>query len=201
MRVIACCLLAAVLGATETVPTDIPILAAARTAARAAQTARVTFSLTRHLALFDEPVVSTGVLEMDRVGRRVRWEFSGELVLILTDDRLRRWDGRGTEETIDDGDPGAVMLRRQMEGLLDGDWSALAEIFTFATGGGPGQVTLTPRVAELAEVVSRIELIFDPASAALRTLAIHTPAGDRTEYAFAMPVVGEPIPDPRFAGP
>ena len=60
-----------------------------------------------------------------------------DVALILKDDKLRRWNGKGEEIPVDtDGDPGAIMLHRQMNALLDGDWAPLGELFVFAVADG-----------------------------------------------------------------
>ena len=110
------------------------ILARNREAVGAAKRLRCAFTLTRHLELFDKPLECVGVLEIDRELRAVRWEFTGELLVILKDGKLRRWDGEGTGEVIAGADPGARMLERQMAALLDGRWGELSRRFAVRAG-------------------------------------------------------------------
>src|SRR4051812_229838 len=56
----------------------------------------------KHLAIFPEPVVSKGAIELSRPMAAIRWEFSGRSLIILKDGRIRRWDDQGHEQVGDD---------------------------------------------------------------------------------------------------
>jgi ATP-dependent Clp protease ATP-binding subunit ClpA len=52
-------------------------------AAQAAQTVRIAFTQTKELAILDQPLVTSGSLEIDRAGSRLRWQFDHGAVLVL----------------------------------------------------------------------------------------------------------------------
>lgn len=165
-------------------------------------TLRVPFTQEKRLALFDEPVLSAGTIEISRPFAAVRWEYTGKSVLVLKDGRLRRWGADGKEETVGGDDPAGRAARGQMQALLSGDWSALADLFEVAPAaqGAPGLV-LTPRSPELATYLARIELDFRPDLSAPRSLVVRSADGDETRYAFGEPELGIDLPATRFTGP
>lgn len=165
-------------------------------------TLRVPFTQEKRLALFDEPVLSTGAIEISRPLAAVRWQYTGKSVLVLANGRLRRWGVDGAEETAGGDDPGARAVRGQMQALLSGDWSALEQLFAIAPAaqGEPGLV-MTPRSPELATYIARIELVFRADLSAPTRLVIAAADGDETVYAFGEPEVGIALPAARFAGP
>ncbi len=192
-----------VLLAAEEMPDRPPLLAEIREAAVAHDSLRTTFTMERHLAVFEEPVISTGSLEIDRELGGVRWEFTDELLLILHDDQLRRWDDEGNEEVVDTKrDPGAAVLARQMRALLDGDWSGVHEDFRQEwTPKRPRELIMVPADEAMRKLIGRIEVTFGTESGLPDQLIIRTPGGDHTIYRFAGAELDVVIAAERFAGP
>jgi hypothetical protein len=172
----------------------------ARTAQGATAPAqRLTFVQTKHLAILDQPLVSPGVIEIDRRHGRLRWEFTGQAVLILADGRLRRWGADGQEEDLD-ANPSSAALIDQFQALLSGSWATLDELFAISESPDGTTILLTARSPDLARHVSALTVVVDEAGLP-RSLTLDAAGGDRTEYAFTP---GDPAwqPDPaRFRGP
>lgn len=165
-------------------------------------TLRVPFTQEKHLALFDEPVLSAGVIEISRPQAAVRWEYSGKSVLVLKDGRIRRWGAEGKEETVGGDDPGSRAAQGQMQALLTGDWSALAQLFVIAPDPhGATALSLVPKSPDLAKYIARIDLIFRADLSAPQSLTVVSADGDETRYRFAEPVRDVVLDPARFAGP
>ena len=98
----------------------------------------VTFVQEKHLAILDEPVVSPGLIEIDRKREAVRWEFTGKSVLLFIDGKLRRFGAEGKEETVTVKDQGVNSMVSQMKAFLHGDWSGMRDMFTI-TPAADGQ--------------------------------------------------------------
>src|SRR5687768_3516283 len=101
-------------------------------AAQTTRTLRLPFVQEKDLALFDEPVRTPGVIEIDRVAGALRWEFTDRAVLILRGGTLRKWGADGKPESGPDRDPGLAAMSGQMQALLSGDWRTVEEFFTVA---------------------------------------------------------------------
>ena len=181
------------------VPDDLPeALRRSQAAAVSIPALRLPFTQIKHLAILDEPLVTPGCLEIDRVAWNLRWEFTGQAVLILSQGRLRRWGPDGKEENLRN-DPAGQALGKQLQALLTGDWAPLRTLFSIADGPD-GTVLFTPLTPEIARFIARLTLSF-AASGAPTQMNIETAGGDRTEYKFSPP---DPNwrPDPaRFSGP
>ena len=164
-------------------------------------TVRLAFTQTKHLALLDEPLIATGSMEIDRVHGAMRWEFTGHSILLLRDDRLRRFSANGHEESLPDEGGRAAMLA-QMHGLMRGDWSALKELFavTLAADGSPALIC-TPKNADLSRYLARLEIHFRDDLRGPSSLVLLTADDDRTDYAFGEPEIGIALPPERFLTP
>lgn len=177
------------------------LLATVRARAEAVRSLRVPFVQEQHLALFPEPVTTPGVLEIDRQRGAVRWEFTGQAVLVLTDGRVERWDASGRREGLGGRNhPGTAALGHQMQALLDGDWAALEDLFT-VTPSSSASLRLAPRDADLGRFVAHIDLAFDADHTAPQRLELHNPGGELTVYRFAPPEVDVTLAAERFLGP
>ena len=194
---LAACLPSAVLSAAET-PSLPAALRQAQAAAATIPALRMTFVQTKHLAILDEPLTTPGCLEMDRAAGALRWEFTGQAVLIFSKGHLRRWGPDGQEENLG-GDPGGQAVAKQLQAMLTGDWTPLLSLFTIADGPD-GTVVFTPLTPDIARFIVRLTLSFAAAGAPTGML-LETTGGDRTEYRFAPPDAGWK-PDPaRFLKP
>lgn len=176
--------------------------------ARAAQVAalRVPFSQEKRLAILDQPLVSQGMLELDRRAHAVRLSFTGSSVLALKAGRLRRWGPDGREESTGD-DPALAAVVARMQALLDGDLAAVGDIFRTASvapaEGQPGctAVRLLPKTADLARQIERLDLVLRDADAAPVRLLLVAAGGDETDYRFAAPELLGAIAAGRFDAP
>jgi hypothetical protein len=164
------------------------------------QTVRVAFTQEKKLALFDEPVVSTGIVEISRPQAAVRWEFTGRSLIILKHGRLRRWSAEGKQEHGDD--PGIQSMADQMRALLTGDLTGMQDLFTVtADRSGKPIILLVPREPGLARYVQRLDLRFRDDLSAPQSLLIVAHGGDETLYTFKEPEIGVELLKSRFEGP
>lgn len=167
----------------------------------AISTVRIAFTQTKHLALLDEPLIARGVMEIDRVHGAMRWEFTGHSILLLRNDRLRRFAANGQEETLPDAGGRAALLA-QMHGLVRGEWSALGELFvvTPAADGSPALIC-TPKSSDLSRYLARLEIHFREDLTGPSALVLLTADDDRTDYAFGAPEIDIPLAPERFLTP
>ncbi len=175
------------------------ILERVATAAKQVGALRVTFQQEKHLAILDEPLITTGSIEIDRVNGLLRWQYDRGPVLILAAGRVKRWGADGKAESAGD-DPALQAMAGQMKALTSGDWKPLQELFTMEVGHGPDHLLLRPRGVGMTAYIEYVEIAFRT-DGSPNTLVLAAPGGDRTTYTFAMP---DPAwkPDPsRFAGP
>ena len=172
----------------------------ARAQASAATPAvRLTFVQTKQLAMLEQPLVTAGVVEIDRAQARLRWEFTGQAVLILADNRLRRWGADGREEDLS-ANPSATALIGQFQALLSGSWATLGDLFTISESADGTAILLRAKTPDLGRFVSAITVVVDDAGFP-QSLTLAADTGDSTVYTFA---AADPTwqPDPaRFMGP
>lgn len=162
---------------------------------------RVPFRQIKDLELFDQPVVTLGVLEISRPLASVRWEFTGRSVLVLRGSRLRRWNAEGGEEHVHSG-PASQALVGQMQALLTGDWRILEKHFSLRLDPtGEPVVELVPRDEEMARYVTMIRMRFNDQRTAPAELVIAAPGGDSTRYEFEPPEQPAQLAAARFDGP
>ena len=173
--------------------------ALARTQKAAAQVpaVRLGFVQTKRLEMLDEPLVTPGVLEIDRVHARMRWQFDHGATLILAGGKLRRWGADGREENFGN-DPSAKAMVGQMQGVLSGDWKVLGELFVLRSDAL--QIEGTPRSADLARYVERM-VIAIAADGSPQKIELFTPGGDCTTYTFAVADTTWVPQEARFSGP
>jgi hypothetical protein len=175
-------------------------LARVQEMSRRATTVRLPFTQEKRLAIFPEPVVSQGVMEIDRTRGAMRWEFTGRSLLILSGGKIRRWDDRGHEEAGDD--PSLQALGAQMRALLTGDFSVLSDLFVVTPDpAGAPVLTMTPKRPELARYLAKIELRFRDDLSAPKELVMTAAGDDVTTYRFGDPQIDIELPAARFAGP
>jgi len=199
-RSVALLLVVATLAAGEV--TGEPLLDRLHAASQALPSLRVAFTQSKLLALFDEPVVTRGVIEIDRRIGALRWEFTGHSVTVLKDGRLRRWGAEGREEAAAERDPGMPAMLGQMRALLSGDWRTVQDLFTLtADPAGASALTLVPKDAAIARYIARITVRFRADLAAPESLRLEAAGGDATDYTFAVPEPGALIAATRFERP
>jgi hypothetical protein len=171
----------------------------ARTAA--VRTLTVPFTWVRHLAMLEDPITGAGDIQVDRGLRAVRWAYAEGAVQIFADDRIRKWGADGREESIAGGEAGRSAAIGQMRGLLDGDWSGLAELFTITTDPVRPVLTCTARTPDIRQYVASIVFTWRADLTSPESIAFTTGDGDTTTWTFGDPVVDAPIPAERFRGP
>ena len=178
---------------------ELPGDALARTQAAAgqAQAVRLTFVQTKHLEMLDEPLMSTGAMEIDRAGGRLRWQFDHGATLILVAGKLRRWGADGKEENLGN-DPAAQAMIGQMQGVLSGNWKVLGDLFTLHSDAQ--HIEGLPKTPDLARYLERM-LITVGADGSPQQIELVAHGGDRTTYVFSAPDTNW-VPRPeRFSGP
>lgn len=176
-------------------------LAELRAAAESVEHLRIPFRQVKDLELFDQPVVTPGILEISRPLASVRWEFTGRSILVLSGKRLRRWNAEGQEEHVHRG-PATQALGGQMRALLTGDWRGLEALFDIRLDPtGEPVVELLPRDEEMARYVTSIRMRFNDARTAPTSLVISAPGGDTTRYEFEPPELPAQLAAARFSGP
>jgi outer membrane lipoprotein-sorting protein len=170
-------------------------------AAKDVRTIHLPFTQEKHLELFDETITTTGVIDIDRQGGRLRWEFSGHAVFVYDDGHLRKWDADGREETGLDRDPNLAALKAQMQSLVTGDWSTIEALFEVSSEVDPPTLHLTPHEAALARYVASLTIVFRADVSAPQRLELVATGGDSTIYTFAEPGIDVAIDPARFTGP
>jgi Outer membrane lipoprotein carrier protein LolA len=166
------------------------------------QSLRATFVQEKHLAIFDEPVVSPGVIEIDRARSAVRWEFTGKSVLLFAEGKVRRFGAEGKEETIAASDQGVQNIVAQMKAFLHGDFSAMKELFSItpASDNSP-QLHFVPKAKDLAKYITSLDIRWRANLSAPEYMLLVAAGDDRTEYRFAEPQIDLSIPAERFTKP
>jgi hypothetical protein len=163
---------------------------------------RVTFVQEKHLAILEEPVISPGLIEIDRKRSAVRWEFTGKSVLLFYDGKLRRFGAEGKEETITAKDQGVNSMVSQMKAFLDGDYSGMKDMFTItpASDGSP-QLNFIPKTPDLAKYIISLQIRWRPDLSAPEQMVLVAAGDDETVYKFAEPQLGIAFPIERFTQP
>ncbi len=192
-------LLISVLGLSAAEPFSLEQLTAAT---KDISSLRVTFVQEKHLAILDEPVVSPGLIEIDRKRESVRWEFTGKSVLLFSDGKLRRFGAEGKEETVTVKDQGVNSMVSQMKAFLHGDWSGMRDIFTITPAAdGQPQLNFVPKTPDLTKYIHHLEIRWRVNLSAPEYMLLVAAGDDRTEYRFAEPQVDITIPPERFSQP
>jgi hypothetical protein len=165
-------------------------------------TLRVAFVQEKHLAILDEPVISPGAIEISKPLAAVRWEYTGKSVLLFKDGRLRRFGAEGKEETIGAKDQGVQSLTSQMKAFLNGDWSAMEELFTITPiADGSPQLQFAPKTPDLAKYITSLTIRWRDDLTAPSLMTLIAAGDDRTEYRFEPPQLGIELPAARFEKP
>lgn len=148
---------------------------------RASRPARATFHETRHLAILDRPVESTGVLEFTPPGRLEKRTtgLNAERVVADGDSLAVERNGRRQVFALRDH-PQVAVLIEGLRGTLAGDRAALEKVYRLRVEGREERWTLTlePRDAALTRVVRRI--VVGGFGAQVRRVEIEQGDGDRS---------------------
>ena len=177
-------------------------LAKLSTANKDLTTVRVAFVQEKHLAILDQPVISPGLIEISKPLSCVRWEYTGKSVLLFKDGHLRRFGAEGKEETIGAKDQGVNSLTSQMKAFLNGDCSAMEELFTITpTADGVPQLNFTPKTPDLSKYITGLTIRWRDDLSAPQHMLLIAAGDDRTEYRFDPPQLGVDLPAARFDRP
>jgi hypothetical protein len=186
--------------ATALVSSESPEVLVQRVAQAAQQVNAMRFAFVqeKRLAMLEEPLCSSGVIEIDRLNSRLRWQYERGPVIIFAEGRVRRWGVDGVAEST--AGQAAQAMSAQLQAMTSGDWSGLRELFELHPGGSEGEIMLRPKGEGMARYMASLSLTFR-VDGSPATLRLNTQGGDVTDYRFAPPDVAW-IPDPaRFAGP
>jgi outer membrane lipoprotein-sorting protein len=150
------------------------------------------FTQERHLQLFSEPLISKGVMLIERPDQ-IRWETTGPFQSILLGDKksvaqFEKTDGDGKWEKLKLGFP--QMLQRVMEQMSlmnQGKLDALTGDYTIsvATNSSVAVMTLVPKDKNAREILSSLEVKMKPDFSATREVVMHEPNGDFTRIIFS----------------
>jgi outer membrane lipoprotein-sorting protein len=160
------------------------------------------FTQERHLKLFSEPLVSEGVMLIDRPDQ-IRWETTAPYQSILLGNRksvaqFERTDGEWKKLKL--GFP--QMLKRVMEQMTlmnQGKLDGLTNDFrvTVATGNVT-VVTMVPLDESVRGMLASLEVKMRPDFSATHEVVMNEPGGDRTRIIFKRERRGVKIPPATF---
>lgn len=146
------------------------------------------FTQERHLKLFTEPLVSEGVMLIDKPDQ-IRWETTAPYQSILLGNRrsvaqFERTDGEWKKLKL--GFP--QMLKRvmdQMTMMHQGRIEALTNEFTTTLStGSVAVVTMVPKDENMRSMLASLEIRLQPDFSTTREVVMHEPGGDLTRIIF-----------------
>lgn len=161
-----------------------------------------TFTQEKHLALFDDVVVSSGTFAFQKPDK-LRWEYLIPFKngFFLNGQHGMEWDeASGKERTFTlDASPAMGMLARQIMAwtTLSVPWLT-SQYEMLVINDGPVVFRLTPRSKETREFLSHMIIKFVPDGSALELLELHEADGDFTRILFGAPEVNGTLPDATF---
>lgn len=146
------------------------------------------FEQERHLALFNEPLKSQGVMAIDRPDL-IRWETTApyQSILLGSHKSVAQFEQvEGQWKKLKLGFP--QMLKRVMEQMSlmhQGKLDALTADFTlsFATGS-VAVVTMVPKDKDVRTMLASLEIRMEPDFSATREVVMNEPGGDKTRILF-----------------
>lgn len=146
------------------------------------------FDQERTLKLFAEPLMSEGVMLIDRPDQ-IRWETTAPYQSILLGNHKSVAQFERTEgvwKKLKLGFP--QMLKRVMEQMTlmhQGKLDALTRDFTISVAtGSVAVVTLVPKDADVRAMLASLEIRMQPDFSATREVEMNEPGGDRTRIIF-----------------
>lgn len=160
------------------------------------------FTQEKHLALFDDTLVSTGRFAFEKPDK-LRWEYLAPFKsgFFLNGEAGREWDeatGASRDFTLDSS-PAMAMLARQIMAWTTFDIRWLEEQYEMRVlQKGPVVFQLTPRDEAARQFISHMTVTFTPDGDALERMEIHEADGDFTRVLFAAPQVNAPLPEATF---
>jgi outer membrane lipoprotein-sorting protein len=122
---------------------------------------KATFHETRHIAILEQPVESSGELIFTPPDRLEKRTLGLNAERTVVDRETLTVERRGRKQTFAlRDDPQIGVLVESIRGTLAGDRASLEKTYSLALEGSPDRwrLTLKPRDPELAKIVSRIEI-------------------------------------------
>ncbi len=188
----------------------IPLLDAVREASRNTQSLQSEFTQSTMLKLFDAPLVVTGRVTIQKPDK-IRWEYlspehSG---FILNGSSGMQWrpssDDGSRSETLANATALSPLLRAmagQMLLWLNLDQERLQKDFviTVAETGDP-RITLVPRDSNMAQYISRIEMVLYPTLVGISRIAITESNGNEVALVFSEQSRNITLPETTFTAP
>ena len=179
-----------------------PILADLQRKMSTLTTVYLEFEQERHLALFAEPLKSSGVMIIDRPDL-IRWETAEPYQSILLGNRksvaqFEQTDGQWKKLKL--GFP--QMLKRVMEQMSlmhQGKLDALTADFTLSVAtGSVAVVTMVPKDKDVRSMLASLEIKMEPDFSATREVVMNEPNGDKTRILFRREKRGVKLPAGTF---
>lgn len=149
------------------------------------------FTQEKHLAMFDEVLISEGRFAFKKPGS-LRWEYTAPFRsgFLLQDGKGKEWDD-ATETTRNftlDASPAMSMVASQIMAwtTFDIDWlKSRYKIKQLTTS--PIALELKPRSEIAKEFLAHLVVSFTPDNSAINSLELHETDGDFTKISFTAP--------------
>lgn len=149
------------------------------------------FTQEKHLAMFDEVLVSEGRFAFEKPGS-LRWEYTTPFRagFLLKDGKGKEWDeATKTERDFTlNSSPAMSMVAKQIMAwtTFDIDWlNSRYEIRQITTS--PVALELKPRSEMAKDFLTHLVVSFTPDNRAIRSLELHETDGDFTRISFTTP--------------
>jgi outer membrane lipoprotein-sorting protein len=146
------------------------------------------FTQERVLKLFSKPIVSQGVMLLERPDK-IRWETTEPYQTILLGDgssvaQFERDDGKWQKLKL--GFPQMLQhVMEQMSAMNQGNMSAMTDGYDISVSTNNGTVlTLVPKDENVRQVMSSLEIHLAPDLTATREVVMNEPDGDLTRISF-----------------
>jgi outer membrane lipoprotein-sorting protein len=179
-----------------------PLLAELQRKMSTLTTVYLEFDQERHLALFAEPLKSSGVMLIDRPDL-IRWETTTPYQSILLGNRksVAQFEQTGGQwKKLKLGFP--QMLKRVMEQMSlmhQGKLDALTADFTLSVAtGSVAVVTMVPKDKDVRSMLASLEIKMEPDFSATREVVMNEPNGDKTRILFRREKRGVRLPAGTF---
>lgn len=179
------------------VPSSADDEAATRLAAllgrRSAEALDARFRQTKHIALLQEPLVSTGRVRFE-LPDGLRWEViePEPLVVDTRGGRLRTGPPGELREVPTSALGPFAALPGGFSGVFGATSEEITAAFEVSGSSSPGSFRLTPKDRRLARALEAIDLVLAPETGVPRRVVLHEAGGDRSE----IEIESEPHPHP-----
>ncbi|HIJ78976.1 MAG: outer membrane lipoprotein carrier protein LolA [Desulfobulbaceae bacterium] len=147
---------------------------------------RCSFIQEKHLAVFAQPVIFNGVLNLVRPDN-LRWELVAPVpsVFILKGQKGIRCTDQQPPQYFDlKDDPVMQMVASQLWTWLDGKYGQLNQSYQLAMAGSSSLSIIPKDDKVVAEFIESINIVFDPVSKQPQQVEIFEPGGDLTRIVF-----------------